>query len=151
MPKGKPPDIYPKPLLRAMPKPATSAMKTTKAMANHAMKKPVKTQPMKGQNTMKKTMKAQKTMKGQNTMKTMKAMKTQKTMKGPKKTMKSPKAQEIQPMNLPWNGKIFCASPQCGSWIYVRKSQWYAKCTMCGRPWVSSLQTNGISLPETQI
>ena len=144
--QGKPADIRPKPILWAMPKPATNAMKTMKH-ATGAATKPVKTKPMKGHTTMKTMPMKTMPMKGQKTMKTMKTM----PMKGPKKTMKSPKAKDVQPMNIPWNGKIFCSSSHCGSWIYVRKSQWYAKCTMCGRPWLTSFQTNGISLPETQV
>ena len=74
-----------------MPKPATNAMKTIKAMASKAMKKhatgaatkPVKTKPMKGQTTMKTMPMKTMPMKGQKTMKTM-------PMKGPKKTMQGP-------------------------------------------------------------
>ena len=117
--QGKPADIRPKPILWAMPKPATNAMKTMKH-ATGAATKPVKTKPMKGHTTMKTMPMKTMPMKGQKTMKTMKTM----PMKGPKKTMKSPKAQDVQ---------------------------WYAKCTMCGRPWLTSFQTNGISLPETQV
>ena len=87
-------------------------------------------------------------------MKSHKAMKTQqmKAMKTMKATaMKTPPKKEDQPMDVPWNGRIQCASAGCKSWIYVRKSQWYAKCTHCNRPWVSSLQQNGITMPDPQL
>lgn len=129
-----------------MPKPATNTMKTMKTMAKT---KPMKTMPMKGQKatTAMKTMAKTKPMnampmKGQKNMKAMKAMKA--------KPMKTQPKKGDQPMDVPWNGKIHCASHGCKSWIYVRKSQWYAKCTHCKRPWMSSLQVNGIQMPDTQ-
>lgn len=118
-----------------MPKPATNTMKTMKTMAQT---KPVKTMPMKGQ----KATTAMKTMAKTKPMNAMKAMKA--------KPMKTQPKKGDQPMDVPWYGKIHCASHGCKSWIYVRKSQWYAKCTQCKRPWVSSLQVNGIQMPDTQ-
>jgi len=49
---------------------------------------------------------------------------------------------EPMPPNIGWNGMIQCCIKNCPSWIYVRKSNWYHSCQLCGMPLVTSLSND---------